>query len=71
MYGAEPRHNDLRYNTIPGLTMGISLTKCKVNIYIYFLINLFIYVHRLRINLQYFTKSILLTTGGANIVNIV
>ena len=23
MYGAEPRYNDLRYNNIPGLTMGL------------------------------------------------
>ena len=30
MYRAEPRYNDLRYNDIPGLTMGMSLTKRKI-----------------------------------------
>ena len=30
MYGAEPRYNDLQYNDIPGLTMGMSLTKRKI-----------------------------------------
>ena len=30
MYGAEPRYNDLRYNDIPGLTMGMSLTEHKI-----------------------------------------
>ena len=30
MYGAEPRYNDLRYNDIPGLTMGMSLTERKI-----------------------------------------
>ena len=30
MYGAEPRYNDLRYNDIPGLTMGIMLTERKI-----------------------------------------
>ena len=28
--GAEPRYNDLRYNDIPGLTMGMSLTEQKM-----------------------------------------
>ena len=30
MYGAEPWYNDLRYNNIPGLTMGMSLTERKI-----------------------------------------
>ena len=30
MYGAEPRYNDLRYNDIPGLTMGMSLPEHKI-----------------------------------------
>ena len=30
MYGAEHRYNDLRYNDIPGLTMGMSLTVRKI-----------------------------------------
>ena len=30
MYGAEPWYNDLRYNDIPGLTIGMSLTECKI-----------------------------------------
>ena len=30
MYGAEPRYNDLRFNDIPGLTMGMSLTERKI-----------------------------------------
>ena len=30
MYGAEPRYNDIRYNDIPGLTMGLSLTNRKL-----------------------------------------
>ena len=30
MYGAEPRFNDHRYNDIPGLSMGISLTERKI-----------------------------------------
>ena len=30
-YGAEPRYNDLRYDDIPGLTMGISLTERKTS----------------------------------------
>ena len=30
MNGAEPRYNDLRYNDIPGLTMGMSLTERKI-----------------------------------------
>ena len=30
MYGAEPRYNDLRYNDIPGLTMGMLLTERKI-----------------------------------------
>ena len=30
MYGAEPRYNDLRYNYIPGITIGMSLTERKI-----------------------------------------
>ena len=30
MYGAESRYNDVRYNDIPGLTMGMSLTERKI-----------------------------------------
>ena len=30
VYGAEPRYNDLRYNDIPDLTMGMSLTERKI-----------------------------------------
>ena len=30
MYGAEPRYNDLQYNDITGLTMGMSLTEHKI-----------------------------------------
>ena len=30
MYGEEPRYNDLRYNDIPGLTMGFLLTERKI-----------------------------------------
>ena len=30
MYGAEPQYNDLWYNNIPGLTMGMSLTEHKI-----------------------------------------
>ena len=30
MYGAEPRYNDLRYNDVPGLMMGMSLTERKI-----------------------------------------
>ena len=29
MYGTEDRYNDLRYNDIPGVTMGILMTKRK------------------------------------------
>ena len=49
MHGAEPRYNDLWYNDIPGLTMGMSLTKRKI----FPIITI---------------KSILQTTGNANIV---
>ena len=30
MYGAEPLYNDVQYNDIPGLTMGLSLTERKI-----------------------------------------
>ena len=30
MYGIEARYNDLRFNDIPGLTMGMSLTERKI-----------------------------------------
>ena len=30
MHGTEPRYNDLRYNDIPGLTLGTSLTERKI-----------------------------------------
>ena len=30
MYGTESRYNDFRYNDIPDLTMGISLTEHKI-----------------------------------------
>ena len=30
MYGAEPRFNDLRFNDIPSLTMGILFPERKI-----------------------------------------
>ena len=30
IFWAEPRYNDLRYNDISGLTMGMSLTERKI-----------------------------------------
>ena len=52
MFGAESRYNNLQYNDIPGLMIGMSLTECKIFPVI-------------------MIKSISLTTGSINIVNIV